>query len=200
MRTLAVLGTLSLVAGPLLGQEPAGDPLTNQGVVRASAAVDSVFIDRTLSHAPVAGGDFASYLMARLGIRPIPPDLRLRVTVDTTLILFHGRIEDLPGEARRALGPLLGFFGPETPVAAQVQLESAGPRAVRFRLANVIINGITIPERLLQIVMAQVGDQYPALTATGRDLFVEIPPTSQILLAHGTVRLVGPESAQSSRR
>lgn len=196
VRALAAASALCLAAGRLAAQSGDGDPLSNAGVVRASAAVDSVFIDRIVRESWVGGGDFASYLMARLGIRPIPHDLRLRVSVDTLQILLHGRIEDLPWEARRALGPLFSFFGPDTPVAAHVDLVSAGPRAVRFRLAAVSINGLTVPDRLLQAVMSQVGEQYPALTHTGRDLFVEIPPTAQVLLDPGGVRLVGPDAAQ----
>lgn len=195
----AALVTLSLAAGSIQAQGPGGDLLTNAGVARVSAVVDSVFIDQTLGASEVRGGDFASYLMARLGVTPLPPDLRLRVSVDTQQIMFHGEIQDLPVEAREALGPLFLLFGPETPIAAYVELLEVGSRRVRFRLASIRINDVGVPERLLATVMSHVGSQYPALTPSGRDLLVEIPPTARIVLAENAVRLVGPQRAGSGQ-
>ncbi|HET7038363.1 MAG TPA: hypothetical protein VFH97_00665, partial [Gemmatimonadales bacterium] len=50
---------------------PPADSVTAQGVFRASAMVDSVFIDKLADSGFVAVGDWAAYLMARLGIVPI---------------------------------------------------------------------------------------------------------------------------------
>jgi hypothetical protein len=154
--------------------------------------VDSVFVERSLRGAVVDGGDFSAYLMARLGVRPIPPSLGFRVTVDTEHILLHGRIRDLPPQAAAALGPMVTALDPETMVQAEIGLSSAGPRAVRFRLVSVEIGGFTMPEMLLQPALAEVGRQYPALTASGRDLLVEIPPGGRITLMPVGIALTGP--------
>ena len=186
-----------IVVGTAGAQEPVGDALTNDGVLRASAKVDSVFVDRHVQEAVVAPGDFASYLMARLGVIPIPEDLRFRVLVDSQRIRLNGRIQDLPREARVELGPLLAVFPPETMVNAFVLLTSAGPRAIRFRLHSVTVNGFPVPEIALQTVLYDVGKRYPELTKTGRDLYVEIPSTAQVILSNGSVRLVGPLPADA---
>lgn len=186
------LGIGSLGTVPLAAQVPAGDFMTTGGIYRAAAVVDSVFIDRSIAESTVNGGDFASYLMARLGIIPIPTDLGFRVVVDSANIVLNGRVADLPAQARDELGMLLAMVPRETPVTALIDLLSAGPRAVRFRLASVTLGGIPVPEALLQTVMSQVGRRYTALTKSGRDLYVEIPEHARVILAPGHVRLIGP--------
>lgn len=166
--------------------------LSDSGVVRASAAVDSVLVDRLIPVRTVSGGDFAAYLMARLGVHPIPSTLQFTVNVDTSAIQFRGRIRDLPPEAQAELGPVLAMFDPETWIVASVGLMSAGPRAVHFRLRGVTLNDVAIPDGLLDPMLNQVGVRYPALTSSGRDLFVEIPAGAAIALEPGTVRLTGP--------
>jgi hypothetical protein len=63
------------------------------------------------------------------------------------------------------------------------------------------VNGIPLPEVLVQSVLFDVGRQYPALTKSGRDLFVEIPRDASVELTVGRVHLVGPpaDSARSAR-
>lgn len=185
-----LLVILSLPA-PLPAQA-GGDSMTNAGVVRAAGAVDSVFLLRTRQSDTVAGGDWAAYLMARLGVRPIPRDLRLRVIVDPTVIRISGRIADLPREALVELGPLLALLDTGTTVDAWASLQRAGPTAVRFRLDSAALGGIGIPELALAPVLANVGARYPKLTATGRDLFVETPPDGQLELVTGGVSLRTP--------
>jgi len=177
---------------PAQTSSPPGSPITNEGVVRASGAVDSVFVERSLRAALVDGGDFSAYLMARLGVRPIPLSLGFRVMVDTEHIHLRGRIRDLPPQAAAVLGPMVTALDPETAVQAEITLSTAGPRAVRFRLLSVEIGGLMLPEMLLQPVLAEVGRQYPALTASGRDLLVEIPPGGRITLEAGGISLTGP--------
>ncbi|HEX9730144.1 MAG TPA: hypothetical protein VGA37_16740 [Gemmatimonadales bacterium] len=172
--------------------ELAGDELSNLGVAYASALVDSVFVDRTRDSAWVRAGDFASYLMARLNIDPIPTDLRFRVVIDGERIRMHGRIADLPLEARAALGPLLGMFPLGTRVAGVIDLSVAAREVVRFHLASVEVNGVPLPEGVVGGVMFQVGKDYPALSRTGRDLFVQVPTDAQIVLVPGGVVLRGP--------
>ncbi len=175
------------------GQEPVvTDSIRPIGILRASAVVDSVFVDRTLPHGFVFGGDWGAYLMARLGAVPIPEDLKIEVVADTQRIVLRTRVGDLPLLAKQALGPLLGMVPPETMLEGEIGLDRLGPQVVRFRLAAVRLNDLQVPERFLQEVMAGVGRQYPALTHTGRDLLIQIPLDAEVLLAPGGVRLIGP--------
>jgi hypothetical protein len=160
--------------------------------VRASAAVDSVFIDRRVSRIAVAGGDFTAYLMARLGVRGFPPDFNFRVNVDSSLIVIGGRVMDLPGEARNALGSLVLFLSPETRLEAQVEMVPEGPRAIHFHLRTATVQGVAVPSVLLEPVMAEIGRQYPALTSSGRDLFVEVPSGATVAFMTDSVELHGP--------
>jgi hypothetical protein len=173
-------------------QAPPPDSIRQEGVLRASATVDSVFVDRQMVEAYVGAGDWASYLMARLGIFPIPRDVKIEVASDTDRIALRTRVGDLPPEARRALGPLLGMFPPETEVGADISLEKVAREVVHFRLETVRVSGVPLPELLVQSVLLDVGRQYPALTKSGRDLFVEIPRDASVELAVGRVHLVGP--------
>lgn len=167
-------------------------PISADGVVRASALVDSVYVDRLLPSALVDGGDFTAYLMARLGVRTLPPDFRYRVTVDSTLIRIAGRIADLPFEARQALARLLLVLPPETQLEAQVELLPAGREAVRFHLRGATVQGLPVPEPFLAPIMADIGRRYPALTATGRDLYVQVPAGARMQLVKAGVALTGP--------
>ncbi len=184
-------------AGPLEGQgsgepPPPGEPITNEGVLRASAVVDSVLLDGQADERVVGAGDFASYLMARLGVVPIPADLRFRVVPDTAALRLTGRVADLPPEAVREIGPFVAFLDPGTRLDALVALSRENPRAYRFRLTEVLIGGARVPDDILQMVMTDVGRRYPALSRTGRDLFVEVPAGATIVLVQGGVRLVAP--------
>lgn len=184
----------ALVSGWLIGQipvaqGPVSDQLSNAGVARASAKVDSVFIDRLIPETIIDGGDFGSYLMARLGVIPIPDDLKLRVAVDPQKILIHGRVADLPELARQTLGPLMGMVPLETPIAGDVELSRVNQEVIRLRLAAVRVNGIPVPEGLVAAVMYQVGRQYPVLGQSGRDLYVRIPADGEVTLVPGGVKL-----------
>ncbi len=174
---------------------PTGEPITNEGVVRASATVDSVLLDGLAADRVVGPGDFASYLMARLGVVPIPADLRFRVVSDTSALRLTGTVADLPPQAVSELGPFVAFLDPQTRLDAIVVLRRENPRAVRFRLAEVLIGGSRVPDDVLQVVMSDVGRRYPALSRTGRDLFVEIPSGASMTLVPDGVRLGAPPSA-----
>jgi hypothetical protein len=168
------------------------------GVVRATATVDSVFVARTLESGRIEGGDWASYLLARLGAGPIPDTLAITVTVDSTGIQVNGRLQDLPLEARRLLGPLASMVDSSTVVAADVGLRRSGREVIRFFLRGLRVNGFPFPEFLLTSMMAQVGRQYPALTASGRDLYVQVPADGTVRLAPGAV-LISIAAADSTR-
>lgn len=194
--TLALLLAATAVPAPAHGQTAdapgAWAAITGPGVARAAAQVDSVYVDRQLPQVTVAGGDFAAYLMARLGLRTIPPDFGFRVAIDTALIRIGGQLSDLPAEARQALSQLVLMLPASTRLEAQVELAPAGPEAVRFHLRGATVDGVPIPEMLLAPLMGSVGRQYPALTATGRDLYVQIPAGASVKLISGAVMLTGP--------
>ena len=192
----AALLLLTLVPAISWAQEPDSSwkIIRSEGVLRASSLVDSVFVDRQLSAATVDGGDFAAYLMARLGATNLPPDFNYRVAIDSTQIRIGGKLSELPPEARRSLSQLMMLFPPDSRLEARITLHGAGKQAVRFRLDAVSIRGLPVPESILQPLMTNIGKQYPALTATGRDLYVQVPDRATMQLASGVVRLVGPPS------
>ena len=198
-RLAVLVGGAAALAGRATAQETAFDSVTAGGVFRASAVVDSVFVDRLSPEGFVTAGDWAAYLMARLGVIPIPPDLRIRVVSDTQRIQLSSRLGDLPYEARRALGPLVGMLPPETVIAGDITLSRAAREVVRFHLETVRVNGIPVPEPLVYSALVEVGRQYPALTRTGRDLFVEIPTDAVVALMDGRVRLATPPADSTTR-
>jgi len=174
--------------------------LSNAGVDRAAALVDSVYVDRLNPAAFVEGGDFASYLVARLGVRPVPDDLAINVAVDTGAVTLSGRVQDLPAAVREQLGPALMFLDPSSVIAADVSLLRARIGVVRFHLRSLLVNGDPLPEALLAPLMAQVGSSYPALTSTGRDLLVAIPEDGTMQLAQGGVRVAVKKTAAATAR
>jgi hypothetical protein len=192
MRHLMAAGTAlaAALAAPVRGpQSPTGDPLTNAGVARAAARVDSVFVSRKARQALIRGGDFGSYLIARLGVNPIPPDLTLRVAVRPSGMVLGGRLGDLPARARDAMGTMFAFLPLSTPIAGDIAVDRVAPDAVRFRLASARVNGIPVPETVLNAIMSGVAHQYAAPTPSGRDLIVRVPPGGNLQLLTGWVRL-----------
>lgn len=190
--TLLAVGLLTPPSGRAqTATPPPATPgrLSDAGVYRASALVDSVYVDRLSPEAFVEGGDFASYLVARLGVRPVPDNLAIDVVVDTGAVTLSGRVQDLPEAVRAQLGPALMFLDPSSVIAADVSLQRVRVGVVRFHLRSLLINGVALPEGILVPVMAQVGANYPALTSTGRDLLVAIPEDGTMRLAQGGVRV-----------
>jgi len=181
---IAMLNAVSAAA-----QDPPSRHLSNAGVGRASATVDSVFVDRTLPDGLVAPGDWASYLLARLSGGTIPDSVGIVVAVDSAHIEVSGRLRDLPPEARALLGPLAAMVDSNTVVVADVTLDRTGREIARFHLRSLVVNGFPFPEFLLATMMARVGTQYPELSKTGRDLYVQIPSDGSIVLVSDGVRL-----------
>lgn len=170
--------------------------LSNAGVLRASAIVDSVFVDRVAARGLVAGADWVSYLAARLGVPEIPRT-RFLVTGDSGRLYVDGTIGDLPPETQAMFGPLSMFFDSTTTLRATVAIAPSQRGVVRFRLTGIAVNGFTVPEVFLGPVFMNVGKQYPMLTETGRDLFVQIPPDGGVALLPEGVRLWIEPSAPS---
>jgi hypothetical protein len=181
-----------LVLGLLAAPPARAQSISSGGVVRATQVVDAVFVARKKHTGAVGGADWVAYMMARLGINPIPDLPGVAVTVDTAGIVMRSRIGDLPPQTRAELGPLIGFLDPTTRLAADITLASAGPQAVRFHLQSLSIAGFQVPEALLASYLADVGKRYPALTPTGRDLLVQIPTGGRVRLATDSIRLALP--------
>ena len=204
-----VLLLLTGVAGPALAQIPATlgtpvdpalhwSPISMSAIPRVAGKVDSVFIDRRLREHTVSGGDWVSYLAARLGALPIPEATGIRVAVDSTRIVVDGRIMDLPPETRALFGPMMMLMDTATTLRAEVIVGPSGPGVVRFVLATIIVNGFPIPESILAPFLLRVGQRYPVLTKTGRELLVAIPPDGKVSLIQDGVRLWIDESAQAA--
>jgi hypothetical protein len=198
---IAPSGRAQTAAPPPAAASPAvPGHLSDAGVYRAAALVDSVYVDRLNHEAFVEGGDFASYLVARLGVRPVPDNLAIEVTVDTGAVTLSSRVQDLPEAVRAQLGPALMFLDPSSVIAADVSLVRARVGVVRFHLRNLLVNGVTLPEAILAPLMAQVGANYPALTSTGRDLLVAIPDDGTMRLASGGVRVAVKQAGPAARQ
>ena len=184
---LLLLALLQATPAP----DTAGSLMTNAGVLRAAGRVDSVFVAKLRDTATVDAGDWTAYLMARLGVKPIP-EMRLRVTIDTLRLRVHGALKDIPPEARASLQSLLAMLDPETPITATVSLRMENANAIRFHLDSAWIAGFPVPETILAQGLRVVGEQYAVLANGGRDLFVEIPPGALVRLTPEGVRLKGP--------
>ncbi|MDZ4674139.1 MAG: hypothetical protein SGI84_06770 [Gemmatimonadota bacterium] len=165
------------------------DSVSIEGILRASAVVDSVFVDRLAKAGEIAPGDFGAYLLARLGVEPFPEDLAWRVRADSGILMIHGRFKDLPEESRGLFGTLLLFVDSTTTLAAEVRTRPAGPGLARFRLERVLVNGIAVPEFVMTSILNSVGREYPALTESGRDLYLQVPPEGRVLILPGRIAL-----------
>ncbi len=193
------LGAL-LIAVPALPQAPVTGRITLAGVARAQSVVDSVFLDRTATRGSIEGGDWASYLMVRLGVNPLPDSVGIVVAVDTQRITFSGRIQDLPPEARAMLGSLSALLDPATVLSAEIEQLPAAQGLAHFRLRRVSVGAFPVPDLMLRSMMLEIGEKYPALTETGRDLYVQIPPDGRVRLTQGAVLLNNAADTASTLR
>ncbi len=188
--TTTLIGSL-LVVSVAAAQEPTphGYSLSTDGIREAAMQWDSVFVSRQTAETFIDGGAWGSYVMAEMGVVPIPDDLRFRVSVSPTHMELFGTIADLPLETRHVLAPILGFFSPETSLIARIEMRRLNAEVVDLRLVSLWINGRQFPETALALFLAQVGKQDPALTETGRNLRLQVPRTGLVELEAGGVRL-----------
>jgi len=184
---LAMVLLLTAYASPLSAQ--VWQAISMAGIQRVSGKVDSVFIDRKVTEFTVGGGDWVSYLAARLGAVPIPDPSGIKVAVDTARILVTGKMSDLPPETTALFGPVMMLVDPNTPLEAEVVMAPTGPGAVRFVLTTIRVGGMAIPESLLSRFLAQVGARYPALGKSGRELLVGVPVDGHVGLVQDGVRI-----------
>ena len=190
---------LFLVAAFFPAQNGSGR-ITPAGVARAQAVVDSVFLDRKAREGFIEGGDWASYLMVRLGVTPLPDSVGIQVATDSQAITFSGRIQDLPAEGRAMMGPLLALMDSTTELVAEVVLLPSGRGLAHFQLSRVTVGGFPVPEIVLRSMLFNIGDRYPELTKSGRDLFVQIPPDGAVVLVKDGVRIAAPSLGPEEER
>jgi hypothetical protein len=91
------LAAVAILAGAPVSSASAQEPLpgsriSNAGVFRADSAVEAVFLARTRLVDTVDIGDFASHLLARLGVPPFPDSLKFAVTSDSARVRIVGRL------------------------------------------------------------------------------------------------------------
>jgi hypothetical protein len=184
------------MARPAHGQKlPAlpGSRITDSGVVRAGAAIDSVFVLRTRSADTVDIGDFAAQLIARIGAPPFGDSLAFRVTSDTALIRVAGRLTDFPPDVRADLRPLFAFIDSNSVFVADISMPQHSGGVMRFHLDRVTVRGLTIPDLLLIPALQQYTLLYPTLLASGgREFLVAMPTDGSARLVRNGIELTLP--------
>ena len=184
------LASVAMLAQPVEAQEPIpGSRISNEGVFRADSAVESVFLARTRLVDTVDIGDFASHLLARLGVPPFPDSLGFAVTSDTARVKIVGRLGDFPPESQIELGPIFFFVDSLTPFTAEIALIDKANGVMRFRLMRVLVGGFPIPELLLFPALREYDRRYPVLANGGRDLLIAMPPEATVKLVRDGIEL-----------
>ncbi len=185
MRRFGLLLASLALAGTLTAQEgstTAGSRLTNDGVVRAATTVDSVFLERTHLVDTIDIGDFAAYLLARLGVPPFEDSLAFRVQSDSARVRIHGRLADFPPDARAELGVIFSFIDSLSPFEAEISMPQRSRGLMRFRLERVRLRGYSIPDFLLNPALYEYSRRYPVLSSGGREFLVAMPPEATATL------------------
>lgn len=166
-----------------------GSPITNDGVVRATATVDEVFLTRLRLIDTVDVGDFTAYLIARMGAPPFEEGLGFRVTADSLRARISGRLMDFPADTRSELGPIFTFVDSMAPFVAEVHLVERANGIMRWRLHRVTVNGFPIPDLLLTPALREYNRRYPVLGNNGRDFLVAMPPEASVMLVKNGLEL-----------
>lgn len=192
MRRLGLLLASLALAVPLMAQDgsPAdGSRITNAGVVRAATTVDSVFLERTHLVDTIDIGDFAAYLLARLGVPPFEDSLAFRVESDSARVRIRGRLADFPPETRAELGPIFSFIDSLSPFEAEISMPSRSHGLMRFRLERVRLRGYSIPDFLLNPALYEYSRRYPVLSSGGREFLVAMPPEATATLLDRAIEI-----------
>jgi len=191
IRSRALLALASATAlAPLSAQSPIpGSRISNAGVLRADSTVAAVFLERSRLVDTADIGDFASHLLARLGVPPFADSLGFGVTADSLQIKIVGRLADFPPESRVELSPIFFFVDSLTPFTAEIALIDQANGVMRFRLRRVLVSGYPVPELLLLPALREYDRRYPVLANGGRDLLVAMPPEATVKLVTDGIEL-----------
>lgn len=188
---LATLVILAVPASAQMDTESVRVPgrITNAGVARAAAVVDSVFLDRRKSIGRIGVGDFTGYLLARLGVPPFTDSLAFRVSSDTSRIRISGRLMDFPPETRSELGPIFAFVDSTSSFVAEISMPQRENGVMRFRLERLLVRDYAVPEFLFLPALAEYARRYPVLTTGGREFLVAMPPEAWVVLGANLLEL-----------
>lgn len=199
LRWLGVVGSLVVLTQAAAGQTPSpglaplpGSRITDSGVVRAGAIIDSVFLARTRLVDTVDIGDFASHVVARLGVPPFGDSLLFRVTSDTQLVRIAGRLSNFPVYERNELGPIFRFLDSNAVFVAEISMPQHDQGIMRFHLDRVTVQGIGIPDILLLPALQEFATRYPVLADGGREFLVAMPPDAHARLVHNGLEISMP--------
>jgi len=179
------------MAAPARGQDSLpGSRITNAGVVRATAATDSVFIAHTHAADTVNIGDFTAFLLAQIGAPPFADSLGFKVTSDTQRVRIAGRIMDFPASSRAELGPIFAFLDSTTVFVAEVSMPQADSGILVFRLERLLVHGFAIPDLLVLAALEKYRSQYPKmLAAGGKEFHAAIPREGRATLIPNAIVL-----------
>lgn len=194
--TVAVITLLLSVAASAAAQTTPlpGSVISNEGVVRAGAQIDSVFISRLASIDTVDVGDFVAHVLARLGVPTFDSSVAgFRVTSDSLRARISGRIADFPPETRRELGPLFSFIDSTALFTAQITMPQHSDGIMRFRLERVAVGAFGIPDILLAVPLADYAARYPVLSANGREFLVEMPADARARFVTNGIEIARPK-------
>lgn len=153
-----------------------GSRITNAGVVRATAATDSVFIARTRLADTINIGDFAAFLLAQIGAPRFDDSLAFKVTADSARVRIAGRLLDFPPSSRAELGPIFGFLDSTSVFVAEVSMPQADSGIMVFRLERLLVQGYPVPDILVLTALAQYRARYPKMLAAGGKEFLAAMP------------------------
>lgn len=153
-----------------------GTRLSNAGVVRAGSATDSVFVARTRAVDTINIGDFASFLIAKLGGTRLYDSLEFKVTSDTQRVRISGRLMDFPADSRSEISPIFAFLDSTSVFVAEISMPQADSGIMVFRLERLTVRGLTIPDLLVLAALSSYRAKYPdKLAAGGKEFHAEIP-------------------------
>ena len=153
-----------------------GTRLSNAGVVRAGSATDSVFVARTRAVDTINIGDFASFLIAKLGGTRLYDSLQFKVTSDTQRVRISGRLMDFPADSRSEISPIFAFLDSTSVFVAEISMPQADSGIMVFRLERLTVRGLTIPDLLVLAALSSYRAKYPdKLAAGGKEFHAEIP-------------------------
>jgi hypothetical protein len=195
-RWTAIAVLLVAVARPANGQDTLpGSRITNAGVIRATAATDSVFIARLRTVDTLDIGDFAAFLLAQIGAPRFDDSLAFKVTSDSLRVRISGRIMDFPASSRAELGPIFGFLDSTTVFTAEVSMPQTDGGIMVFRLERLLVHGFAIPDLLVLGALEKYRAQYPKmLAAGGKEFHAAIPREARAaLITNGIVLRMPPK-------
>ena len=174
---LLALALLAVATVPAHAQDTLpGTRLTNAGVVRAGSATDSVFVARIRLVDTINVGDFASFLIAKLGNTTLYDSLKFKVTSDSLRVRISGRLMDFPADSRGEISPIFAFLDSTSVFVAEISMPQADSGIMVFRLERLTVRGLPIPDLLVLAALSSYRAKYPdKLAAGGKEFHAEIP-------------------------